>query len=271
MSWGRAPTARSWSSTARRSRPTWSSPSSSGMRRGAFTGAVSTRKGVFEQANGGTLLIDEIGDLDPSLQPKLLRALEKSSEVRRVGGDSFLKVDVRVLAATRRDLDQRGAGASRFRDDLFYRLAVARIELPPLRKRKGDVAVLAAHFWSEMAGTAQALSPELLRRWEDYAWPGNVRELRNMVARTIALGDYDAAHPEGAPRVAGQQPGSEGVIARVLGMDLPLTEARQRVVEEFEQLYIDRMLGNHDGNVSKAASASRVGRRYFQRLRAKRT
>jgi DNA-binding NtrC family response regulator len=238
-----------------------------GHERGAFTGAVSMRKGVFEQANGGTLLIDEIGDLDANLQPKLLRALEKSA-IRRVGGDSFLKVDVRVLAATRRNLDQE-VHAGRFRDDLFHRLAVARIELPPLRKRKGDIALLAAHFWAEMGGTGQALSPHLVRRWEDYAWPGNVRELRNMVARTLALGDYDAAHPHGVAITAGRDEGSEGAIARVLAMDLPLTEARQRIVEEFEQLYIDRVLDAHDGNVSRAATASRVGRRYFQRLRAK--
>src|SRR5262249_22135835 len=119
-----------------------------GHDRGAITGAVMTRKGILEEADGGTLLIDEIGDLDLQLQPKLLRALERG-EVRRVGGDRWLKVDVRILAATRRNLDVE-VQEGRFRDDLFHRLAVARIELPPLRERKGDVAVLASHFSEEM-------------------------------------------------------------------------------------------------------------------------
>src|ERR1019366_2932515 len=145
-----------------------------GHERGAFTGAVTMRKGVFEQAHGGTLLIDEIGDLDLSLQPKLLRAIERS-EIRRVGGDRSIKVDVRVLAATRRDLDHE-VQAGRFRDDLFHRLAVARIELPPLRRRAGDVPVLARNFWRALGGDEQALTGDLLLRWQDYAWPGNVRE-----------------------------------------------------------------------------------------------
>src|SRR5207302_7312009 len=111
-----------------------------GHERGAFTGAVSQRRGVFEQAHGGTLLIDEIGDLDLPLQSKLLRAIERG-QIRRVGGDKWLEVDVRVLAATRRDLD-KAVAAGRFRDDLFHRLAVARIELPPLRRRSGDIALI---------------------------------------------------------------------------------------------------------------------------------
>jgi transcriptional regulator of aromatic amino acid metabolism len=152
-----------------------------GHERGAFTGAVASRRGVFEQAHGGTLLIDEIGDLEPQLQPKLLRALERG-EVRRVGSEKAIKVDVRVLAATRRDLDHE-VQEGRFRDDLFHRLAVARIELPPLRARKGDVRLLAAHFARELGGDERALGGELLARWDDSPWPGNVRELRNAVAR----------------------------------------------------------------------------------------
>src|SRR4029077_11022397 len=115
-----------------------------GHERGAFTGAVAARKGVFEQAHGGTLLIDEIGDLDAALQPKLLRAIERS-EIRRVGASHPTRVDVRILAATRRDLD-REVQLGRFRDDLFHRLAVGRLELPPLRARRGDVALLARSF-----------------------------------------------------------------------------------------------------------------------------
>ncbi|HEY1695468.1 MAG TPA: sigma 54-interacting transcriptional regulator [Polyangiaceae bacterium] len=242
-----------------------------GHERGAFTGAVAMRKGVFEQAHGGTLLIDEIGDLELALQPKLLRAIERS-EVRRVGGDRPIKVDVRVLAATRRDLD-REVQAGRFRDDLFHRLAVARIELPPLRRRTGDVQVLARHFWKSLGGDEAALTGDLLMRWQDYPWPGNIRELRNTVARRLALGDL----MEGAPRATAAsepsdddtQPGADDYLEEVLAMNLSLIEARQRLVDEFERRYVERALAQHDGSVSKAASAAGIAKRYFQRLKSR--
>jgi DNA-binding NtrC family response regulator len=240
-----------------------------GHERGAFTGAIAARKGVFEQAHKGTLLVDEIGDLDLALQPKLLRALERS-EVRRVGGERFLKVDVRVLAATRRDLD-REIHQGRFRDDLFHRLAVGRIELPPLRRRRGDVALLGMRFWKELGGSERALHPQLLKKWEDYAWPGNVRELRNVVARTLALGELSWSQPaaaaeENPPRGSDER---ADLVEHILGLRLPLTEARQRLIEEFEQRYVARVLAEHGGNVTHAAQASQIGRRHFQRLRAK--
>lgn len=241
-----------------------------GHERGAFTGAVGARKGVFEQAHGGTLLIDEIGDLEPSLQPKLLRALERS-EVRRVGGDRAIRVDVRVLSATRRDLD-REVQLGRFRDDLFHRLAVARIELPPLRKRAGDVPLLARHF-AGMSGGAAVLPHEIVARWEKHNWPGNVRELRNAVARHVALGDL--AFPPADDSAATQLPSTQAqaaegdVVDRVLTMDLPLVMARERIVDDFERRYIAHVLAKHGGNVSRAAEASGVARRHFQRLRAR--
>jgi len=175
-----------------------------GHERGAFTGAISSRKGVFEQAHGGTLLIDEVGDLDPTLQPKLLRAIERF-EIRRVGGDKWIKVDVRVLAATRRDLD-REVQAGRFRDDLFHRLAVARVELPPLRNRIGDITALAIHFWAELGGDPARIPRDVMQKWEDYAWPGNVRELRNTIARQLALGDLASAMPERASMAPRRSP-----------------------------------------------------------------
>ena len=249
-----------------------------GHERGAFTGAVATRKGVFEQADGGTLLIDEIGDLDLALQPKLLRAIERS-EVRRVGGDRLIRVDVRLLCATRRDLD-REVQAARFRDDLFHRLAVTRIELPPLRQRRGDVPVLAQHFASELGGGKRALSGDVLLRWEEYAWPGNVRELRNAVARHLALREL-GGQERWAPRVAKEvvsSPGSSaggevatGAMERVLEADLPFSAARQRVIEEFEQLFVERILAQHGGNVARSAEAAGIGRRYLQRLRTRKT
>lgn len=240
-----------------------------GHERGAFTGAVASRKGVFEQADGGTLLIDEIGDLDQSLQPKLLRAIERS-EVRRVGGERAIRVDVRILAATRRDLD-REVQTGRFRDDLFHRLAVARVELPPLRQRHGDVPLLARRFCSNLGGSEADLPHALLERWDDYTWPGNVRELRNAVVRRVALGDLaDLArtNPEGEASTAGPPEGD--AIDRIVSQDLPLAIARQRVVEEFERRYLKSVLARHQGNIAAAAAASGVARRYFQLLNARR-
>jgi DNA-binding NtrC family response regulator len=234
-----------------------------GHERGAFTGAVSTRKGVFEQADGGTLFIDEIGDLELTLQPKLLRAIERS-EVRRVGGSQTIRVDVRILAATRRDLDHE-VQAGRFRDDLFHRLAVTRIELPPLRRRRGDVGPLVRHFVQEQGGEMSALPRDLILRWEDYAWPGNVRELRNAVARQLALGELAIAP---GPEQREEEDASDPFGA-VLTKGLPLIQARQRVIEEFERRYIERALAESQGNVTRAATAAGIARRHFDRLRAR--
>lgn len=228
-----------------------------GHERGAFTGATSQRKGVFELAHGGTLLIDEIGDLELSLQPKLLRALE-SGEVRRVGGDRWLAVDVRVIAATRRNLDE-AVQAGRFRDDLFHRLAVARIELPALRDRDGDVELLVHLFWREFGGDPRALTEALLSRWRGAGWPGNVRELRNAVSRAISLGDVSEPAPvDEAP---------SGPIEAALAM--PFIQGRDWLVADFERRYVERLLVQHGGDVAKAAASSGIGRRYFQKLRAR--
>jgi transcriptional regulator with GAF, ATPase, and Fis domain len=235
-----------------------------GHERGAFTGAVNARKGVFELAHGGTLFIDEIGDLDVGLQPKLLRALERS-EIQRVGGEKFIRVDVRVLAATRRDLD-REVQAGRFRDDLFFRLAVARIELPPLRQREGDVGVLGRHFWRTLGGGNAPLPPDLLQRFEDYDWPGNVRELHNTVVRRIALGDL-APLPAKRPSLPPSPPTAPETVA--VPLDLPFSAARQRVIEDFERIYVEHVLARHGGNVQRAATASGIARRYFYVLKAR--
>jgi DNA-binding NtrC family response regulator len=243
-----------------------------GHERGAFTGAVALRKGVFELAHGGTLLIDEIGELDVALQPKLLRAIERS-EIRRVGSGAAVRVDVRIIAATRRDLD-RQVQEQRFRDDLFYRLAVGRLELPALRRRHGDVGLLARHFWRELGGDPSALSGDVMRRWELEDWPGNVRQLRNSVARALALGDLagHVAADDGAPEIeAPPSPRWQGAVPdafldAVIAERLPLPVARMRVVKEFEQRYIAALLAEH-GTVAKAAAASGIARRYFQLLR----
>ncbi len=235
--------------------------------RGAFTGAERNRPGVFEEADGGTLLIDEIGDLELSLQAKLLRVIDRG-ELRRVGSQQTTKVDVRVLAATRRDLDKEVA-AGRFRDDLFHRLAVARIELPPLRERHGDVPLLVKQFVQEMGG-APALAAEILTRFADYSWPGNIRELRNLVARYVALGG-DAEMPV-HPRVASIAPSSEipdGWLDALVARDIPFPIARRKTLEEFERRYVAAVLARHNGNVSQAAKASGLALRYFRLVRAR--
>lgn len=235
-----------------------------GHERGSFTGATETRAGVFEEAHGGTLLIDEIGDLDVELQAKLLRALERG-EVRRVGGKKWIKVSVRVLAATRRDLDL-AVEEGRFRDDLFYRLAVARIELPPLRERHGDVALLARHFHRLMARGAEP-PDDLIATLEGYPFPGNVRELHNTIARRVALGDLaDAQSQRRRPSPRGD---SGDAVARILAEELPFPQARQKMLAEFDQRYVEQVLARHDGNVTKAAAASGIALRYFQMVRAR--
>jgi DNA-binding NtrC family response regulator len=249
-----------------------------GHERGAFTGATDAHAGVFEEADGGTLLIDEIADLDIALQAKLLRAIEKS-EVRRLGGKNWKQFDVRILAATRRDLDHE-VQEGRFRDDLFFRIAVTRIELPPLRKRGGDIAALTRHFWKAMGsvGSESEPPPLLLEKFNSYAWPGNVRELRNAVARKLALGDLA---PVKGTKNASILPPPGGAAARIpaaeakdyldeiLSLDLPLPRAREQVVEEFERRYVARVLDQHGGHVARAAEASGLARRYFQLLRAR--
>jgi two-component system, NtrC family, response regulator HydG len=230
-----------------------------GHERGAFTGAVATQEGVFEEAHGGTLFIDEIGELDLTLQPKLLRAVQRA-EVRRVGGNRWLSVDVRIIAATRRDLDAEVA-SGRFREDLFYRLAVGRVELPPLRDRTGDIGLLARHFWDAMGGGGE-IPYDLFEDWERYAWPGNVRELENAVARRLALGDL-------APAIAAQADSAGETADLSRWLDLPLPVAREELVRELERRYLERMLELHDGKSADAANASGVGRRYFNMLRAR--
>lgn len=230
-----------------------------GHEKGAFTGADATRVGVFEEADGGTLLLDEIGELDITLQPKLLRAIERSA-IQRVGSNGWKTVNVRVLAATRRDLD-REVAAGRFRDDLLFRLAVGRIVLPPLRDRKGDIALLTHHFWQVLGGGDRPIGADFLARLEDYPWPGNVRELHNTVARYMAVGEIDEQRHEATALYDSME--------RILAMDLPFSRARQTAADEFERRYVTRVLAKYGGNVVRAANASGIARRYFQILRAR--
>jgi DNA-binding NtrC family response regulator len=218
--------------------------------------------GLFEQAHGGTLVFDEIADLDQDAQGKLLRAIERG-EVRRPGANAPVAVDVRVVATTQRDLDAE-VQAARFREDLYFRLAVARIELPPLRKRQEDVPMLARHFWWALQGPGDPPAA-LVSRLAQQTFPGNVRELANSVARAIALGDAaDAVTSQSA--APSETP---ALFEHVLSQKLPLPRAREKIVDAFERAYVARVLAEHGGNVSRAAAASGLALRYFQVLRAR--
>lgn len=257
-----------------------------GHERGAFTGAVGSRPGVFEEASGGTILIDEIGDLDIALQAKLLRAVQ-TGQVQRLGGSKWIKTNVRVLAATRRDLE-REIQAGRFRDDLYYRLAVARVEIPPLRKRGLDIRLLAEHFWRQALPEGPPIGEALLERFATYEWPGNVRELANAVLHHATLGelahyrnglashaDLDApGDSEANGEAAETSPDtvdSEAVIDRVIAEKLPFPRARQAVMEAFEERYVAAVLAEHGNNISKAAAAAGIARRYFYTIRTRRS
>jgi DNA-binding NtrC family response regulator len=241
-----------------------------GHEKGAFTGATAAKPGVFELAHGGTLFLDEIGDLDVALQAKLLRCIQ-SSQVQRVGGTQWIHTDVRIISATRRDLE-REIQAGRFRDDLYFRLVVARVELPPLRARVGDIPLLARAFWNALGGTDASFPPDLLAGLDDYAWPGNVRELHNLVARRIALGDLAA--PVGVRKTSPPEPPEDGTaqadfIDRVVAERLPFARARERVVVEFERRFVEDALAEHGGNMTRAAEARGIGRRYFYTIRSR--
>jgi DNA-binding NtrC family response regulator len=210
--------------------------------------------GLFEEADGGTIFFDQVDDLAMSVQAKLVRALDRG-EIRRVHGRRWIKVDVRVLAAARRDLDE-AANDGRLREDLFERLTAARIALPPLRDREGDIPFLVRHFSEEMTGSPEAVPPEVLARFAEHLWPGNVRELRSAVARYIATGEF---HPE-RPRSSAPPP---------CETTMPFAIARRLALSRFERSYVVDLLAAHGGNVTQAAHASGLALRYFRVLKAR--
>ncbi len=228
-----------------------------GHERGAFTGADRMRVGAFESASRGTLFLDEIGELGLDLQPKLLRALE-SREIRRVGGDASRPVDVRIVAATNRDLRVE-VNARRFRADLFYRLAVVEVTLPPLRERIEDIPLLVeAHLESVGAADSPEAEPlraaAFLRALGRHPWAGNVRELRNHLDRCLAL------------QMAAPLPASGADSMPVIDPSEPLKPAREKWLHEFERRYLRAILDSHEGNAAAAARAAGVDRKHFYRL-----
>ena len=214
-----------------------------GHEKGAFTGAAGVRQGAFERASGGTLFLDEIGELNIDLQPKLLRALEQR-KVRRVGGGEDIPVDVRIVAATNRDLeDQAGKGA--FRQDLYFRLSVAVLHVPPLRERAEDLPQLAGHFLTE-AGRPLAIADKTLAVLATYDWPGNVRELRNVIAAAAAMADGDTLEPR---HLIFFRPHRR---APPQASSLPLAG---QSLEALEKAAIEQTLRQCDGNKTKTAKA----------------
>jgi DNA-binding NtrC family response regulator len=222
-----------------------------GHERGAFTGAVAQKPGLFEVAHGGTLFLDEVGEMSPAMQAKLLRVLEEG-EIRRVGGTRVLRVDVRVLAATNRDLE-RETIAGRFRKDLFYRLHVLSLALPPLRERREDIPILIAHFMERLARRRppKQVSGEALGLLVDHAWPGNVRELENLMERLVVFSEGEVIEVADLP-VAIRAPGA----ARAAGeaeSPSPRDEAEALSLKEVERRHIAAVLARSRGNRAKAA------------------
>jgi two-component system response regulator HydG len=245
--------------------------------RGAFTGATATRAGLFESADRGTLFLDEVGDLPPLAQVKLLRALQEG-EVKRVGSNETRIVDVRVVAATNVDLRSRIA-AGRFREDLYYRLNVVPISLPALRERREDIPLLAYHFLQKYAARSASqvkkISPEAMRLLSAHHWQGNVRELENAVEHAVVFCRDDTMTPaelpfgrpsNGAPpdTSASGASGASDPMAQGL-FELPYREAKERSLEKFETAYFESLLARTQGNVSEAARQAGLDRSNFRR------
>ncbi len=240
-----------------------------GHARGAFTGAIATKRGLFETANGGTMFLDEIGDMGPKMQAQLLRTLQ-DGEVRPVGGSEAIRVDVRLVCATNKDLDEE-VKAGRFREDLYFRINVVTVHLPPLRERREDIPILVAHFLAKLARRERrataALSPEALKLLTGYAWPGNVRELENAIERAVAVAKGNVVLPSDLPPEVGggagtfasggqrrqRRAGETGIIA-----DRP-------TLAELERRYIQLVLGESGGNKKKAAEKLGIDRRTLYR------
>ncbi len=242
-----------------------------GYDKGAFTGAVGTKMGLIEMAHHGTVFLDEIGELSLNLQGKLLRALQER-EIRRVGGTRAIDVDVRVVSATNRNLHVL-CSKGRFRQELYYRLNVVDIALPPLRERAGDV-VLLAHAFLRKHGQAgerkiRGFEPGVLEVLESYSWPGNVRELQNVIERACALADNDTITLADLPRHIRDREATTNALPALASSALTLRDAKARWMSELESAYILEILRSKGGNISQAARAAGVDRKTVRRLLTK--
>ena len=237
-----------------------------GHERGAFTGAVQARQGAFELADGGTVFLDEIGELPLDVQPKLLRVLE-TREFRRVGGNKTVKSDVRVIAATKRNLQREVAGG-KFREDLYFRLAVVPVTVPPLRARREDIPTLVEHILrANSAGGQLVASGDTMQALQAHDWPGNVRELRNVLERAVYL-----ARATGSSELnLVSLPVSSGAGESVFQFDAAKTyrETRAKFDAEFERRYVKWLLGRHQSNVSAAAREAKMDRKHLHDMAKK--
>jgi DNA-binding NtrC family response regulator len=244
-----------------------------GHARGSFTGATGARRGLFEEAAGGTLFLDEIGDIGPRIQSQLLRVLQEG-EIRRVGESQPIKVDTRVVAATNKDLAEHSR-QGKFREDLFYRLNVVTIRLPPLRDRREDVPLLAEHFASKHASARGAsVTTQAREAMMAYAWPGNVRELENAMARALALNPSGTILVDDLPepvRAAAQQRGTMSPPPQPAagGGEAPPMDpilADRPTLDELTRRYAERILRELGGNKTRAAEALGIDRKTLSRL-----
>jgi DNA-binding NtrC family response regulator len=226
--------------------------------RGAFTGAVTMKKGLFEEADNGTCFLDEIGDISPAMQSKLLRVLQEH-EIKRVGGTETIKIDVRIVAATNKNLEELVA-EKKFREDLFYRLNVVSLHLPSLRERAEDIPLLTDHFLRKYSAQNNKpvcrLSPETLDLLTRYRWPGNVRELENVIEQAATLSSTNLVLPEDLPRRVRMEPAQMSLSS--LPSRMPLSE--------LEKLYIQKVLEETGGNKKKAADILGIDRRTLYRM-----
>jgi DNA-binding NtrC family response regulator len=227
--------------------------------KGSFTGAERDRIGAFEEADRGTIILDEIGELPLDMQPKLLRAIE-ARQVRRVGENQARPVDVRVIAATNRELE-REVNRGRFREDLFFRLSVVTIRVPPLRDHLEDVPLLVNMFLRRLGrdDRRDLFTQEVLGEMQRHDWPGNVRELRNYVERAVVLDTAEPAMSHRDPTPLPPQPNH-------IDLDAPFTHAKKAVVDDFERRYLEALLRWADGNISQAARKAGMDRMYLHRL-----
>ncbi len=237
-----------------------------GHARGAFTGALSAKRGLIEEADGGTLFLDEVGELPLDLQPQLLRALEKR-EVRPIGEVRARKVNIRVIAATNRNLAEQVRGGQ-FREDLYFRLAVVRAAVPALRKHKEDIPLLVRNFLRDLNREDFELGPDMLSQLMAQDWPGNVRELRNVVERGLSL--EGGAMPLEVAGSVGEATGDAanyhgGAMSKEV-LAKPFKEAKGLLVESFEREYLTHLLARHNGNISRAALEAGIDRNYIHRL-----
>ncbi|NTX05796.1 sigma 54-interacting transcriptional regulator [Myxococcus sp. CA051A] len=221
--------------------------------KGAFTSAQGDRAGAFERAQNGTVFLDEVGELPLELQPRLLRVLERR-QVKRVGANDYQTVNMRVVAATHVNLEQ-AVTQGKFRRDLFHRLAVLRVSLPPLRERPEDIPVLIDHMLQTTGRPPSALSDQTRALLAQYPWPGNVRELRNVVEQVMNLGE------EALPDLESSGEGSTKVE-----LDLPFKEAKERLIEGFERDYLKNLLERCEGNISRASREADIDRVYLKKL-----